>query len=161
MDRIIPDFKYALRTLAKRPAFSAIVIITLALGIGANTAIFSVVDAALLRGLPYRDPERLMEVREKTPQEKTNQRGASYPDFLDWKTNNRTFESMAGFVPAGLILNGADSSEMIDGGRVSAEFFQVLGVEAMLGRTMLAGDDRPGAEPVVVLSHGAWERRFG
>jgi putative ABC transport system permease protein len=161
METLFKDMRYALRVLTKRPAFSAIVIITLALGIGANTAIFTVVDAALLRGLPYKNPERLIQVWENTTQGKTNQREASYPDFIDWKTSNRTFESMAGFSQAGLILNGSDASEMIAGGRVSAEFFHALGVEAMLGQTMAAGDDQPGAEPVVVVSHGAWERRLG
>jgi len=161
MDKIMHELKYALRLLLKRRAFSAIVIITLALGIGANTAIFTVVDAALLRGLPYKDPERLMQVWENMPQEKTHQREASYPDFIDWKTNNHTFESMAGFGQTGLILNGPDSSDMIAGARVSAEFFQMLGVEAVLGRMMAAGDDQPGAERVVVLTYGAWERRFG
>jgi putative ABC transport system permease protein len=161
METLFKNIRYALRVLTKRPAFSAIVVITLALGIGANTAIFTVVDAALLRGLPYKNPERLMQVWENTTQEKTNQREASYPDFIDWKTNNRTFESMTGFGQAGLILNGSDSSDMIAGGRVSADFFHVLGVEAMLGRAMTAGDDQPGAERVVVVSHGTWERRFG
>jgi putative ABC transport system permease protein len=160
MDKIIHDLRYALRVLTKRPAFSAIVIITLALGIGANTAIFTVVDATLLRGLPYKDPERLLQVSENLSQGKARQQEASYPDFVDWKTNNRTFESMAGFGQAGLILNSADSSDMIAGVRVSADFFRVLGVAAALGRTMITGDDQPGAERVVVLSHGIWERRF-
>ena len=161
MENLIHDLQYAARMLFKRPTFSAIVVITLALGIGANTAIFTVVDAALLRGLPYKNPERLMQVWENIPQEKSHQREASYPDFIDWKTNNRTFESMAGFGQAGLILNGSDSSDMIAGARVSAEFFHVLGVEPLLGRTMAGDDDQPSADRVVVVSHGAWERRFG
>lgn len=161
MDKIIQDLRYAFRMLIKKPAFSAVVIITLAVGIGANTAIFTVVDAALVRGLPYKNPDRLMQVWENTPQETANKRGASYPDFLDWKTNNHTFESMAAFGQAGLILNGSDSSDMIDGGRVSAGFFHVLGVEPRLGRAIEAGDDEPNAQPIVVLTHGAWERRFG
>jgi putative ABC transport system permease protein len=161
MDRLIHDLQYSVRVLTKRPTFSAIVIITLALGIGANTAIFSVVDAALLRGLPYRNPERLMQISESQPQQKAKQREASFPDFVDWKTNNKTFESMAGFTQADLILNGSDSSDMITGGGVSAEFFHVLGIEAALGRTLAAGDDQPGAENTVVLSNSAWARRFG
>ena len=161
MDKIFQDLRYAFRMLVKRPAFSAVVIITLALGIGANTAIFTVVDAALIRGLPYKNPDRLMQVWENTPQEKTKKREGSYPDFVDWKTNNHTFESMAGFGRAGLILNGSDSSDMVDAGRVSAGFFHVLGVEPRLGRAIEAGDDQPNAQPIVVLTHGAWERRFG
>ena len=161
MENLIHDLRYAARLQFKRPAFSTIVIVTLALGIGANTAIFTVVDAALLRGLPYKDPERLMQVWESIPQEKIHQREASYPDFVDWKTNNHTFESMAGFTQAGLILSSSDSADMIAGARVSAEFFHVLGVEATLGRTMAAGDDQPGADRVVVLTYGAWESRFG
>jgi putative ABC transport system permease protein len=161
MQTLWPDVRYAGRILTKRPAFSALVIITLALGIGANTAIFTVVDAALLRGLPYKNPERLVQVWENLPQGATTQREASYPDFIDWKTNNRTFESMAGFGQAGLILQGPDSAEQVPGGRVSAEFFHVLGVDPVLGRTLAAGDDQPGAPRVVVVTHGAWQRHFG
>src|SRR3989442_15311092 len=104
MDKIIQDLRYAFRMLVKRPTFSVVVIITLGLGIGANTAIFTVVDAALIRGLPYKNPDRLMQVWENTPQEKTNKRGSSYPAFSYWKTNNHTFESLAGSNQAGLIL---------------------------------------------------------
>lgn len=154
------EIKYALRTLVKKPAFSAIVIVTLALGIGANTAIFSVVDAALLRGLPYKNPEALMQIGEHTAQAKTGERGGSYPDFLDWKTKNRTFESMAGFIPDDMILSTSESPEVVTGAQVSAEFFHVLGIESILGRTMATGDDQPGAERVVILSHAAWQRRF-
>src|SRR5258708_3360013 len=161
MDRFIHELRYAMRTLTRRPAFGAIVIITLALGIGANTAIFTVVDAALLRSLPYKDPDRLMQIWENLPREKASQREASYPDFVDWKSNNHALESVAGFAQAGLILNSADSSEMITGARVSADFFHVLGVEPVLGSAFKAGDDQPGAARVVVLSHGTWERRFG
>jgi putative ABC transport system permease protein len=161
MDKIIRDLHYSLRLLSTRPAFSAIVIVTLALGIGANTAIFSVVDAALLRGLPYKSPERLMQVWESHPQEKDQRRSASFPDFIDWKTNNQTFESMAGFVDTGLIFSGTDSSDMLTGGSVSAEFFHVLGVDAALGRTFSPGDDQPGAAGVAVLAHSAWLKRFG
>ncbi|HKE57564.1 MAG TPA: ABC transporter permease [Pyrinomonadaceae bacterium] len=161
MDSILRDLRYSLRMLAKRPGFSVAVIITLALGIGANTAIFTVVDAALLRSLPYRNADRLVHVWEYLPREVKPQREASYPDFVDWKTNNRTFESMAGYGQIGLILNGAESSEFLLGGRVSADFFRVLGVPPLLGRMFSAGDDELGAEPTVVVTHGTWQRRFG
>src|SRR5262245_37878658 len=127
MDSFFRDVRYSLRLLSKRPGFSVAVIITLALGIGANTAIFTVVDTALLRSLPYQDADRIVHVWENLPREVKPQREASYPDFVDWKTNNQTFESMGGYGQVGLILSGADSSEFLMGGRVSADFFRVLG----------------------------------
>ncbi len=161
MESILRELRYSQRMLAKRPGFSVAVIITLALGIGANTAIFTVVDAALLRSLPYQNADRLVQVWENLPREVKPQREASYPDFVDWKTNNRTFESMGGYGQIGLILNGTDSSEFLMGGRVSADFFRVLGVQPVLGRMFTTGDDELGAEPTVVLTHGTWQRRFG
>lgn len=159
--RLLSDLRYATRTLAKRPGFSATVILTLGLGIGANTAIFSVVDAALLRGLPYQNPDRIIHLWERGETNAPSQREASYPDFLDWKTNNKTFESMAGYGEAGLILNGRDSSDFLMAGRVSADFFQVLGVQPALGRGFDKGDDDRGANGVALISQQSWKKRFG
>jgi putative ABC transport system permease protein len=155
------EIRYATRTIVKRPLFTAVVIITLALGIGANTAIFTVVDATLLRSLPYREPDRLVQISENTDKEASRRREASYPDFLDWKNNNSTLESVAGFNRAQLIISNVDSSEMVRAGQVSADFFHVLGVQPLLGRAITTGDDEPGANRVAVLTYGAWQQRFG
>ncbi|MFN2531299.1 MAG: ABC transporter permease [Pyrinomonadaceae bacterium] len=161
MRTYLQELRYAARALRKRPGFSVVVVLTLALGIGANTAIFSVVEAALIRGLPYKNPAALMQVTETVQEKTTIQREASYPDFVDWKTNNHTFESMAGFGPASLIVRGTDAAELIQGGRVTAGFFHVLGVDMASGRGIETGDDEPGAAKVVVLTYAAWQRRFG
>lgn len=161
MEQVIQNFRLAMRMIIKRPGFSVAVILTLALGIGANSAIFTVIDAALLRGLPYDKPDQIVHLWETTPTSATQQREASYPDFVDWKANNKSFASMAGYGEAGLILNSTDSADYVGGGRVSAEFFDVLGVKPVLGRTFITGDDEPGAPRTVVLSHGLWQRRFG
>jgi predicted permease len=161
MEQVLQDLRHSARLLLKRPGFSLAVILTLALGIGANTAIFSVVDAALLRNLPYKNPDAIMHLWEKIQSDNRGQREASYPDFIDWQTQNHTFESIAGYGQAGLILNGAESTEFMEGGRVTADFFHVLGVDPVIGRTISHGDDAPGAPRVVVLSFATWNRRFG
>ncbi|HEX7177084.1 MAG TPA: ABC transporter permease [Pyrinomonadaceae bacterium] len=161
MGTLLQDIRYGFRMMWKRPGFTAIVVLTLGLGIGANTAIFTVVNAALLRGLPYEEPERLVHLFETTPQKNFGRREASYPDFLDWR-QNQTFEGLAAYSGGGgFALAGADGSELVESGRVTANFFDVLGVRPALGRTFREGEDEAGAERVVVLSHGAWQRRFG
>ena len=161
MGTLLQDVRYGFRMMWKRPGFTAIVVLTLALGIGANTAIFTVVNAALLRGLPYEEPERLVHLFETTPQKNFGRREASYPDFFDWR-QNQSFEGLAAYTgAAGFALAGPDGSELVEAGRVTANFFDVLGVRPALGRTFQEGEDEAGAERVVVLSHGAWQRRFG
>src|SRR5262249_26706534 len=135
-------------------------VVTLAMGIGANTAIFTVVNAALLRGLPYREPERLAHLWEMTPQKEFPRREASYPDFLDWR-QNQSFEALAAYSGGGVTLTGRGAPERIQGARVSADFFKALGVEPILGRAFQPGEDSPGAANVVLLSYGFWQRRFG
>ncbi len=160
MDNFLKDLRFAIRTMAKRPGFTFVALFTLALGIGANTAIFTVVEASLLRSLPYRDPDRLLHLFEKTPQKDFNQREASYPDFLDWR-NNQTFEGLAAYTGGGFTLGGRETVERLSGGRVSANFFAVIGVNASIGRTFEEGEDREGAERVVLLTHALWQRLFG
>src|SRR5918998_1679370 len=161
MGTLLQDIRYGFRMMWKRPGFTAVVVLTLGLGIGANTAIFTVVNAALLRGLPYEEPERLMHLFETTPQKNFGRREASYPDFFDWR-QNQSFEGLAAYTGgAGFALAGPDGSELVEAGRVTANFFDVLGVRPALGRTFREGEDEAGAERVVVLSHGAWQRRFG
>jgi putative ABC transport system permease protein len=133
---------------------------TLALGIGASTAIFTVVDAALLRGLPYKSPDRLYHLWEKTPQKEYGQREFSYPDYEDYQQCT-LFEGLAAYTGGGAILSGSGEPEPLAAPSASANFFSVLGVEPALGRTFQPGEDKPGAPRVTVLTYALWQRRFG
>src|SRR4051812_29760776 len=144
MNSLIQDLRYGIRTLLKRPGFSLIAIATLAIGIGASTTIFTVVNAALLRGLPYKQPDRLYHLWEKTPKQEFSQREFSYPDYQDYQQNN-VFEALAGYTGGGAILSGSGEPESIPAPRVTANFFSVLGVDPLLGRTFQTGEDVPGA----------------
>ncbi|MDQ3805975.1 MAG: ABC transporter permease, partial [Acidobacteriota bacterium] len=156
------DLKYAVRVMLKQPGFTVVAVVTLALGIGANTAIFTVVDAALLRSLPYREPERLVHLWEAKQNRDFDRREASYPDFLDWRAQTgEVFEGVAGYVNRGFTLTGEGGPERVMGAAVTSNFFDLLGVEPRHGRMLLEGEDQPGAEGVVVLGHGLWQRRFG
>ena len=154
------DLRYAMRTLAKNPAFTSIAIIAIALGIGANTAIFSVVNAVLLRPPPFKNPEQLMMVWENATHLGFPKNTPSPPDFLDWQRQNTVFTGMAAMAERSFNLTGVGEPERLDGRRVSANLFDVLGVPALLGRTFVPDDDRSGAH-VVLLSHSLWQRRFG
>ncbi len=145
--------------LWRSPAFTAVAVLTLALGIGANTAIFSVINAVLLRPLPYKDPERLVFVWGQNP--RIGHEGASLPDFTDWRSQNTAFEGMAGLAGQSFNLTSGDEPERLLGYAATANLFPLLGVEPALGRGFRAGEDKPGAERVAILSHGLWERRFG
>ena len=160
MDSIIKDLRFAVRGLLKRPGFVAVAVITLALGIGGSTSIFTVVDAALLRGLPYKQPDRLYHLWEKTPQEQFSKREFSYPDYQDYQQNN-VFEGLAAYTGGRVLLSGVGDPEFVGGPRVSANFFSVLGVDPIIGRTFQTGEDQPGGPKVAVLNYGLWQRRFG
>ncbi|MEO8434819.1 MAG: ABC transporter permease [Pyrinomonadaceae bacterium] len=160
MINLFKDLRYAIRSLLKRPGFTAAAVITLALGIGGSTAIFTVVDAALLRGLPFKSPESLYHIWESTPQKEFAQREFSYPDYQDYQ-QNQVFEGLAAYTGGGGIMSGRGEPERIFAPAASANFFSVLGVEPFLGRTFLPGEDRQGAQRVVVLTYGMWQRRFG
>jgi putative ABC transport system permease protein len=153
--QLTQDCKYGLRTMRRAPGFTAVVILTLALGIGANTAIFSIVNAVLLRPLSYRDPARLVTVLHD------GWKPVAPANFLDWREQSRSFESVAAAQVWNLTMTGQDRPEQLNVLQTSAEIFHVLGVDAALGRTYSAGEDRPGREHVVVLSHRLWQRRFG
>src|SRR5262245_4762796 len=157
------DLRYGARMLAKRPGFTLIAVLTLGLGIGANTAIFTIVDAALLRGLPYQDPERLVQVWETRRLGEIKQMDASYPDYLDWGRPDEIIEGACGYTgwDGSFTITGRAEPERIEGARVTASFFSVLGVAPMLGRGFLPDEDKPGAAPTVIISHGLWQRRFG
>src|SRR5262245_47438655 len=160
MQTLLQDLRYGARTLWKNPGFTLIAIVTLSLGIGANTAIFTVVNAALLRGLPYRSPERLVHLFETTPQKAYAQREFSYPDYQDYQ-QSRSFEGLAAYAGGGGILTGRGEPQRVFAPAASANFFAVLSVEPLLGRTFRAGEDKPGAERVAVLTYGLWQRLFG
>ena len=156
------DLRYAVRSLAKNKGFTAVAVLTLALGIGANTAIFSVVNAAILRPLPFPDASRLVVLWGNVKRVVVERRGASYPDFNDWRDQSRSFDAMAAFNPNAFALTGVDSPERISGEYVSQPYFSLLGIHAALGRTFTPDEDRvPQRDAVVVLSDGLWKRRFG
>jgi putative ABC transport system permease protein len=161
MQTLWQDLRYGARMLLKKPGFTLVAVITLALGIGANTAIFSVVNAVLLRPLQYADPGRVVQVWQNFPQLGSNQVTLSAPEFLDYRDQNRAFERMAAFRFQGFTLTVGSEPEGILGARVSADLFSLLGVAPALGRTFLPEEDQIGAPRAVILSHGCWQRRFG
>ena len=161
MTTLLQDLRFALRMLLKSPGFTAVAVATLALGIGANTAIFSVVHAVLLRPLPYTSPERLVAVGEDNVGRGFHLATASPPNFFDWRRRASRFEAMAAYDPATLELAGAGAPERVEGTACSPELFAVLGTPPLLGRAFVAEDARPGGARVAVLSHRLWRQRFG
>ena len=161
MHAITQDLTYALRLLVKQPGVTFIAILTLALGIGANTAIFSAVNAILLRPLPYADPDRLVMVFEKRLAEGVLDNVVSPADFLDWSKMNGAFDGIAAMTEGNADLTGSGEPIRLAAGAVSPPFFGVLGVQPALGRTFRAEEAIVGQHHVVILSHGLWQRRFG
>ena len=162
MRTLFQDVRYAARTLLRQPGFALMAVLTLALGIGANTAIFSVIDAALLRSLPYREPGRLVHLWETKRSRDFERREASYPDFLDWRAQGtEVFEGLAGYTGRPVTLTDAGEATRVRGAAVTANFFDLLGVNAVAGRTFVGGEDGLEAKRVAVISHGLWQRRFG
>jgi putative ABC transport system permease protein len=159
MTSILQDLRYGLRSLLKSPGFSAVAILTVALAVGANTAIFSFVDGVLLKPLPYPEASRIVRVMEKPPRGERN--GISTLNFLDWQHDNTVFDFMAGQAGGSVTLTGGTEPVQLRGARVSAHYFEIFGVRAALGRTFLPGEDEDGKQRVVVLSHALWASRFG
>src|SRR5215203_1396583 len=161
MDSIIKDIRFGLRSLLKRPAFTAIAVVTLALGIGANSAIFSVVNAVLLRPLPFKEPDRMMVLWER----RANSGRANLPlsghEYAAFKERATSFDALTLIQPNGLNLTGKGDPLMVDAGEVSTEYFSVIGVSPLLGRTFAPGEDQGGGAKVVVLGHKLWSQRFG
>jgi len=155
------DLRVAVRSLRRSPGFAAVVILTLALGIGANSAVFSVVNSVLLRPLDYGSPERLVAIYQTIPDRDVDRAPTSPLNFLDWREGATSFEGMAAYVPAVYGLLGDGPPEQVWGAEVSAELFDVLRVSAWRGRTLVAGDGEPDAEAVAVISHRLWQRIFG
>lgn len=153
------DLRYGARMLLKSPGFTAVVVATLALGIGINAALFSVVNGVLLNALPYPQPEQLVTLHQSKPNFETG--AIPYPNFRDWQRENQTFSAMAISRPFGANLIGAGEAEQVNGRRVSANIFTVIGVEPALGRNFAPGEDEPGVAPVVIISTALWQRKFG
>ena len=159
MNELMDDIRYGLRMLRKSPGFSAVAILTLALGIGANTAVFSVVNGVLLNSLPFRDPDKLLMLFESKPNFKEG--SISYPNFLDWQRDNRSFSSITAYRPTSFSLTGTGEAEQVRGKMVSSAFFSTLGVNLTMGRMFTAEEDRLGASPVVLVTEGFWKRKLG
>jgi predicted permease len=153
------DLRYGFRVLAKSPGFCLIAILTLALGIGANTAIFSVVNGVLLNPLPFHEPNQLVSMFQEIPNFKNG--SISYPNFLDWRRMNTTFAGMAAYRSTGFNLSGNGEPERLHGEMISAGFFEILGANPIMGRTFTADEDRLGANPTVMITEGLWQRKFG
>lgn len=159
MRSFLQDFRYSIRQMKKSPGFAAIAILTLALGIGVNTAIFSVVNGVLLNPLPFPQPERLVVLFHDKPDFPTG--SISYPNFLDWQRESQAFAAMAAYRESGYALTGTAEPEAVTGEMVSAGFFQILGTKLTAGRAFAADEDRLGANPTVMISEGLWKRKFG
>ncbi|HYL97063.1 MAG TPA: ABC transporter permease, partial [Terriglobales bacterium] len=159
MDTLLQDIRYALRTLRRSRGFAAVAVITLALGIGANTAMFSIVNAVLLRPVPYNNPERLLKIYTSMPQ--FTEASVSYPNFLDWQRRSRSFDLMAAYRHDSFNLTRQANPERLRGEMASATIFPLLGIKPIIGRTFSEDEDRRGAAPVVVLTSSLWKKRFG
>src|SRR5271167_169358 len=159
MESLIQDLKYAARVLLKSPGFVLIAVLTLALGIGANTALFSVVNGVLLRPLPYPRPSELFVISEKSANFESF--SISYPNFLDWQRGNSSFTSLAAYRGDDFSITGSGEAERVRVGTVSAGFFEMLGVSPARGRLFTADEDRLGTAPVALITAGLWQRKFG
>jgi putative ABC transport system permease protein len=164
MNGMFQDLRYAIRQLRKSPSFTAVAVITLALGNGANTAIFSVVNGALLRTLAFKEPDRLVHVWHVPPAKSfpgMTTFAASAANYVDWKSQNQVFENMAIYTYHGFTLTGGEKPEQVDASAVSSSFFETLGVQPMLGRVFFPQEDQLGRSNVVVFSHRFWQEHFG
>jgi putative ABC transport system permease protein len=161
METLLQDLRYAVRLLQRRPGFTIVAVLTLALGIGANSAIFSIVNAVMLRPLPFKEPERLATLWERNPKEGYEQNPPAVPNFVDWRSRNKSFEQIAIYTfDRKFNLTSGDQPERIEGAQVSPNIFELLGVSPISGRVFSAEEEQPGREQVVILSHNLWKRRF-
>jgi putative ABC transport system permease protein len=160
MENIINDLRFSIRMLLKNPGFTVVAVFALALGVGANTAIFTVVNAVLLNPLPFKEPSRLVTTYAMDPKIGQDKVPLSVADYLDWRSQNQVFESMAAFSDNSFNYTSGETPEQVRGARVTADFFTVLGAQAELGRTFQPEEDQPGAQPVAVVSHGFWQRQL-
>jgi putative ABC transport system permease protein len=160
MQSLWQDLRYGARMLMKKPGFALIAVITLALGIGANTAIFSVVNAVLLRPLPYAEPERLVALWESNTQRPMSRNSISYPNFFDWRAQSQSFERMASYYTIPLDLTGIATPVNLRGATVAPDLFATLGVKPLLGRWFIAEEEKPGIR-AAIISHSLWQRQLG
>src|SRR3954454_12629391 len=161
IERLAQDLRYAARTFRRAPGFLLLTVLTIAIGVGANAAIFSIVNAVLLKPLPFGRPNDLVLVTDADRRTRQNNFDASPANFLDWRARQHSFTGMAGFRQATFALSGGDRPESVPGAIVNANFFDILEVRPALGRAFLSGDEGPGAPRAVVLSDGLWRQRFG
>jgi predicted permease len=159
LDEFLQDLRFAIRTLRKSPGFTAIAILTLALGIGANTSLFSVVNAVLLNPLPYPYPEQLVMLHESKPNFKNG--SISYPNFRDWQKDNHSFSAIGVTRNYAYTLTGNGEAEQLRGRLISSDFFSVVGINPVIGRTFLPGEDEAGRAPIAIIGAGLWKRKFG
>jgi macrolide transport system ATP-binding/permease protein len=159
LETVWQDFRFSIRQLRRSPGFTATATMMLALGIGASVAIFAFVDAALIQPLPYKDPNRLVDVNERVALFPRS--NLSYQDYVDWKKMNKVFSAMEAYTGTGYLLNTPTGTEPVPGARVSDGFFRVLGIKLALGRDFYSGEDQPGAADTVILSYATWQSRFG
>lgn len=161
MENILQDVRYGLRILFKRPGFTSVAVLTIALGIGANTAIFSIVNAVLLRPLPYSEPDRLVQIWEARPSKGINKFSVTPRDYTEWVKQQQCFDDAAAFRQQYFTITGVDEPERILGAVVSSNLFATVGVSPIRGRVFLPEEDSPDRNRVVILAHGLWQRRFG
>jgi MacB-like periplasmic core domain len=160
MNSLLQDLRFGFRMMVRSPGFTLISVLTLALGIGANAALFSVVHAVLLRSLPVPDSERYVALYEANLVRGFTQTSVAPINYLAWKDRQTVFEDIAAYGERNVTLTGFETPELLEGARVSANVFHILRARPILGRTFVAEEDRPGSESVVILSHTLWRRRF-
>ena len=163
MQTLLQDIRYGIRSLSKRPGFALVAIITLGLGIGANTAIFSIVNAVLLRPLPFKDPERIVLMWGYLPKlaQTTDKLPSAAPNYLALKNQSQSFEQLSAFRSWSWQLTGGGEPEQLQVARVSANFFAAVGANPIIGRQFAAEEDDPNRPPVAIISYGLWQRQFG
>ena len=160
MDALVQDLRYAVRTLLRNPGFAALTTLCLAMGIGVNSTIFSVIDTVAIRPLPFRDPDALVSLHSASTANGVARGGVSYLDFRDWQEQTKAFATIAGLSGRSLTVTDRDESERFLGAIVTWNLFPAIGIDPILGRHFREDEDRPGAPPVVMLGHGVWERKF-
>ena len=160
MGQFLQDLRFGARGLARSPGFAAVALATIALGVGANTAIFSVVDAVLLRPLPFPEPDRIVAAFQTQPSQGVSQNGVSYPNYADWRDQAKSFDALAAIRMHDYTLTGQGDPALLIAGTVTSNLFQILRTPPLLGRALAASDDDPSAPPVVVLGERLWRSRF-
>jgi len=161
MENLVQDLRYGVRMLLQKPAFTFVVVLALAVGIGANSAIFSVVNAVLLRPLPYSDPERLVMIWMDNSRINIAEDWHSFPNYTDYRDHNEVLESIAAFNDRSFNITGSGEPERVQGAWVTGSLLPLLGVAPALGRNFSSEEEQPGKDQVVIIGHGLWKRRFG